>query len=152
MIRTVMMAMVVLGFCAMTWADDTVGASSDESAVRQVFQDLDAAWGKHDAKAVAALYSQKADIITEKGDELDGRDAIEQALGNGFAGNLQDTTLTETIDRIRMIKPDVALVDCEATITHAGADTPHKVHLVSIVSKVDGKWLLETSRAIVYGQ
>lgn len=123
--------------------------ATPEQAIRAGTKDLEAAWAKHDAKAVAALYANDAEIVTESGQTLSGRDGIEQALTDGFANTLQNSTLTESIEKVRLIKPDVAIVDAEAEIK-TGEGDPNKVHLISVIVKQDGKWLIETTRAIAY--
>jgi len=124
-------------------------ASSAEAAVKEHFKDFDQTWAKHDAKALAAFYTEKAEIVTESGQTFSGRDGIEEALSQAFDNSLKDSTLTVTVQKIRMIKPDVALVDSEAQIKQGDAEA-NTLHLVTVLVKQDGKWMTETSRAISY--
>ena len=75
-----------------------------------------------DAKAVAAFYTPKAEIVTESGQALVGRDVIEQTLTDGFENDLKDSTLVVNVEKTRLIKPDVAIVDAEVQIKHGDAD------------------------------
>jgi uncharacterized protein (TIGR02246 family) len=140
---------VLMLACAPTFAEDPVATSGAESAIKEHFKDFDQTWAKHDAKAVAAFYTEKAEIVTESGQTFSGRDGIEQCLTEAFDNNLKDSILTITVQKIRLIKPDVALVDSDAQIKQGDAD-PNTLHLVSILVKQDGKWMTETSRAIAY--
>ena len=130
---------------------DEAPAHTAEQAVKQGVKDLEAAWDKHDAKAVAELYTTEGEIITETGQTLSGRDGIEQALTQAFSDSLKDCTLKETIEKVRLIKPDVAIVDAEAQLKNGDTEV-NKVHVVSVVVKHEGKWLIETTRAIAYRQ
>jgi uncharacterized protein (TIGR02246 family) len=148
--RNWLACIVVALACAPALAAEA-DAPAEEQAIKQHFKDFEAAWAKHDAKAVSAFYTDDADIVTESGHALVGRDAIEQALTNGFADHLQNSTLTETVQKVRLIKPDVALVDADASLKQ-GEGEPNKLHILSVLVKRDGKWLTETTRAIAYRQ
>lgn len=126
-------------------------ATGNQDSINDHFKDFSAAWAKHDAKAVAAFYTPKAEIVTESGQALVGRDVIEQTLSDGFQNDLKDSTLVINIEKTRLIKPDVAIVDAEVQIKHGDAEA-NKLHLVSVLVKEDGKWVTETSRAIAYRQ
>jgi len=147
--RVLLTIVVLVLACAPAFAEEPAAASVAESAIKEHFKDFDQTWAKHDAKAVAAFYTEKADIVTEAGQTFSGRDGIEQALSNGFDNSLKDSTLTITVQKVRLIKPDVALVDSDVQIKQGDADA-NLLHLVSILVKQDGKWMTETSRAIAY--
>ena len=147
--RTLRIIIVLILACAPAFAEEPAAASGAETAIKEHFKDFDQAWDKHDAKAVAAFYTEKAEIVTESGQTFSGRDGIEQCLSNGFDNSLKDSTLTITVQKVRLIKPDVALVDSDLQIKEGDADS-NSLHLVSILVKQDGKWMTETSRAISY--
>lgn len=122
--------------------------SQAEQEIRQRTKELEAAWEKHDAKSVAELFTKDGDVITAKGEKLEGREGIEQSLADGFSGDLKDTTLSEDVQKVRVIKPDVALVDADGELK--GTDNPRRFHVFSVMLKQDGKWVWETTRVIVY--
>ena len=154
--RSVLTFFVLACVCVPALADDSTSSSGAtpaglEAAVKQRAKEFDATWATHDAKAIAAYYTTDGNIITPEGNDLAGRDGIEQALTDAFNGHLKDSTLTTTVEKVRLIKPDVAIVDSGAELKTPDGE-PQKVHLVSVVVKKDGKWLTETTRAIVYRQ
>lgn len=132
-------------------AEDAPAPSSAEKTIKDRSKDFDAAWNKHDAEAVAAYYAVNGEIVTETGDPLAGRDGIQQALTDAFNGGLKDSTLTSTIGTVRLIKPDVAIVDSDIELKTGDAEA-RKLHVVSVIVNKDGKWLNETTRAIAYRQ
>jgi uncharacterized protein (TIGR02246 family) len=136
--------------CSPALAEDST-PQGPESSIKEHFKDFTAAWAKHDAKAVAAFYAPTADAVTEAGFVLAGRDVIEQALTDGFQDNLKDTTLIITFEKARFLKPDVALVDSGIQFKHGDADAD-KLHLISVLTKEDGKWIIQTSRIVAYKQ
>src|SRR5436309_1064131 len=56
----------------------------DEKAIRQVVDAVAKAFDAKDAKAMAALFTQDAEIVNEDGEVSQGREAIEQAFQNIF--------------------------------------------------------------------
>jgi len=133
---------------AFAFAEDST-AGGVESSIKKHFKDFDQAWSRHDAKAVAAFYTEKGEIVTESGQTFSGREGIEQILSEGFDNTLKDSTLTVTVQKIRLIKPDVALVDSDLQIKQADSD-PSMLHLFTLLVNQDGKWMVETSRAVAY--
>ena len=55
------------------------------------------------------------------------------------------------IEKVRLIKPDVALVDSEVTLKR-GNDDGLKFHIVSVLVKHGDTWLTETTRTVKYSQ
>lgn len=132
-------------------AEDAPATPNAEQTIKDRTKDFDAAWNRHDATAVASFYTTAGNIVTENGDELSGRDGIQQALTDAFNGNLKDCTLSSTVGTVRLIKPDVAIVDSDIEMKVGDAE-PRKMHVVSVLVNKDGKWLNETSRAIQYNK
>jgi uncharacterized protein (TIGR02246 family) len=134
-------------------------AAASEAETKEAEQQITArakdyadAWAKHEGKAVADFYTDDGEIITVAGLTFTGRQGIEQGLGDAFNDVIKDTALVERIEKVRLIKPDVALVDSEVQIKPmGGGDTDgEKFHVVSLVVKKDGKWLTETTRCVKY--
>jgi len=110
------------------------------------------AWAKQEGKAIADLYTEDGEIITVTGLTFTGRPGIEQGLGDAFNDVIKDTTLVEKIEKVRLIKADVALVDSDVQIKPAGGGDAdgERFHVVSVLVKRDGKWLTETTRCVKY--
>jgi uncharacterized protein (TIGR02246 family) len=149
--RMLLACLVLSCVTAPLFAEDTPAAPSAEQTIKDRAKEFDATWNKHDAEAVAAYYAKDGDIVTDDGNALSGRDGIQQALTDAFGGQLKDSVLKTTVSTVRLIKPDVAIVDAEAEMKTGDGD-PRKLHLVSVLVNKDGKWLTETTRAIVYHQ
>jgi uncharacterized protein (TIGR02246 family) len=123
-----------------------------EQEIRARAQEFAAAWQKHDAGLIAAFYTADGDLVTGSGQMHSGRDGIEQLLRDAFDGSLKDSTFTSTVEKVKFVKPDVAIVDYDAEIKGGDAGETHKFHLVSVLVKQGDKWLTQTSRAIVYAE
>lgn len=154
--RTLLTCIALICLCAPAFADEPSASSNatsngPEAAIKQRAREFDATWATHDPKAIAAYYTTDGNIVTPDGNDFVGRDGIEQCLTDGFNGNLKDSKLTTTVEKVRLIKPDVAIVDSGAEMKTPDGE-PQKLHLVSVLVKKDGKWLNATTRAIVYQQ
>jgi uncharacterized protein (TIGR02246 family) len=130
-------------------ADD---AAKAEQEIRARAQGFTAAWQKHDAALVAAFYAADGDVITGTGRLLNGREGIERTLTEAFEGGLKDSALSWTVEKVKLIKPDVAIVDYDAQLKGGNADEPRKFHMVEVLVRQGEKWLTQTARAIVYAE
>lgn len=130
-------------------ADD----SKAEQDIKARAEEFTAAWQKHDGGLVAAFYTKDGELVTANGRAYTGRDEIEETLKGAFDGSLKDSTFSWTVEKVKLIKPDVAIADYEAQLKRSASDEePLKFHMVSVLVKQDGKWLTQTSRGIVYAQ
>ena len=149
--RVILACIVLSCLTAPLFAEDAPAASSAEQTIKSRTKEFDEAWNKHDAQAVAAYYTTDGDIVTDDGNTLKGREGIQETLTDAFGGGLKDSTLKTTVSTVRLIKPDVAIVDADADIKTGDAEA-RKIHLISVLVHKDGKWLTETTRAIAYRQ
>ncbi|WP_432145755.1 SgcJ/EcaC family oxidoreductase [Streptomyces sp. bgisy084] len=83
----------------------------DIAAVKAVVEELIAAWGRHDAEAYGALFTQDATYTTYVGTFYQGRRDIVESHRTLFAKFLKDTQLADEILDIRFYGPDVAVVN-----------------------------------------
>jgi uncharacterized protein (TIGR02246 family) len=131
-------------------------AADDSKAEQQIkarAEEFSAAWQKHDGGLIAAFYTKDGELVTGNGRAYSGRDEIEETLKGAFDGSLKDSAFSWTVEKVKLIKPDVAIVDYDAQLKRSASDdAPLKFHMVSVLVKQDGKWLTQTSRGIVYAQ
>jgi uncharacterized protein (TIGR02246 family) len=90
---------------------------ADRQAIRQVAEGFMDAWNHHDAKALAALFSEDADFTNVRGVGASGRANIEKFHAPLFASIFKDTTLKPAYVTIHFIRPDVAAVDVKWEMT-----------------------------------
>jgi len=127
-------------------------ATADKE-IRARAADFSAAWQKHDPALVAAFYAPDGDMVTGQGRAYAGRDAIQEALTAAFDGGLKETAFLWTVEKIKLLKPDVAIVDYDAQIKGSDPNAdPLKFHIVAVLVKQNGKWLTQTTRGINYAQ
>jgi uncharacterized protein (TIGR02246 family) len=90
-----------------------------ETAVRELFRELYAAWAAGDADAFAALYRPDATVVMP-GVFHRGRDVVRDYMAAAFAGPLRGSRGLDEPQDIRFLGPDTAVVVSTAGILMAG--------------------------------
>jgi len=132
---------------------EPVARSTDEAAIRSLYVRYDAAWNKGDAKAMGALWAEDADHVEPDGRTVRGRAALEKELATRFATDLRGTRSVQTVEAVRLVKPDVAVVDAayEVTGVHDAAGKPLpplKGRYVDIWIKRGNTWQIIVDRPV----
>ncbi len=116
--------------------------AEDEAAIRKNDEAYVAAYNKHDAKAIAAMWSPEAVYVDpETGEESVGREQIEKEFADTFA-DLKDATLEIKVSGIKFMSPNVALESGTARVLRPKED-PDESTYSALYVKRDGKWLLD---------
>lgn len=116
--------------------------ATDEAAIRKNDAAYVEAYNKHDAKAVAAMWSPEAVYVDpETGDESVGRDQIEKEFADTFA-DLKDATLEIKVSGIKFLSPNVAIESGTARVIRP-KEQPDESTYSALYVKRDGKWLLD---------
>jgi uncharacterized protein (TIGR02246 family) len=137
-------ACVVIACCASCFSLRVCHAdqAEDEAAIRKNDEAYVEAYNKHDAKAVAALWSPEAVYVDpETGDEATGREEIEKEFATTFAG-LKDAKLEIDVDSIKFFSPNVAIETGAARIIRPDAEPDESTYSALFVKR-EGKWLLD---------
>lgn len=118
--------------------------TNEVEAIRATSLAFEAAFNKHDAKAVAALWTEDGDYHDDAGAIYQGRKAIEQIYAKLFAAD-KSAKIRVFIDSIRLLSDGAAIEDGRAVSSaQLGAPAMSKYSVVHV--KVDGKWLMSTVR------
>jgi len=128
------------------------GQKEEDAAIRERHDQWCAAWNSHDAKRMAAFFAADGDLVNPFGREARGTAAIEKLFTEEQAGPMAGTTYSGTVESIRYIGKNVAIIDVAAEITgmkgpDGAAMPPFKHHVTWIAQKKDGKWMALGARA-----
>lgn len=117
--------------------------SSDDVAIRKLTENYCAAFDRHDAKALAELWSPNAEYVSPiSGHAIHGRAAIEKDFAAMFQAE-SSARLTVKIESIRFVTPDVAIQDGSASVVQPGEAPSESTVTVALVKK-DGHWLIDS--------
>jgi len=96
----------------------------DEAAIRQLIDDMAAAWNRGDAPAYGARYRADGTFTNVNGTFHDGREAFDRRHEEVLRGPFKGTTVSMTIRKLRFLGPDVAVADIDTAITGCRAKWP----------------------------
>jgi uncharacterized protein (TIGR02246 family) len=86
------------------------GTDQDRTEIRRLFDGLNAAWGRADAEAFGAAFTEDADYVTFVGTHYRGRAKIVEMHAALWAKFLKGSRLLGGISDIRFVTPDAAVV------------------------------------------
>ncbi len=91
-------------------------------AVDQLLAETAEAWNAGDARAYGARYCPDGTFTNTDGTLDLGRDEVVRTAEEAFQGVLAGTKLSLVVRKLRLIRPDVAVVDIDARVS--GMPTP----------------------------
>ena len=116
--------------------------TTEERALHGVVYQLEGAWNAGDGAAFAALFTEDADCIHILGGYYTGRDAIEAGHRMIFGTIYKGSTLHYSVEKIKFVRPDVALVFLRQHLQFAesGAAQELDARPTIVAVKNDGAW------------
>jgi len=136
--------MTALRVLVIVAASAAAAAAEDETAIRRVLADSTAAFNRHAPNLTPEGYAEEFDVVSPAGERLTGK----PNLGEAFKTFLKNAKKVETVQRIRYIRPDVALVDAEFEFTGVEVK-PSKGLETLVLVKVDGRWVITALRTMI---
>ena len=116
--------------------------SGEEKAIREIAQAFVTAFNAADAPAVAALFTDDAEVLLDQGEPIVGKEAIQARFADLFASTEEKTTIALETASIRFLSPVVAVEEGSSTITRPGDPAiSEKGRYTVVYVKSEGKWL-----------
>jgi uncharacterized protein (TIGR02246 family) len=146
--RRLLLACVAISILMIVAAKATTlaGSAGDEAAIRRVLEERNAAYNKHDAKAIAAVYAADVDLVTGTGRYLAGRAEVERYYAESFNGVDKNATVETENSKVRFLTGDVATLDIDGVVV-GRTDGTARNHATWIFVKRNGKWTVVSVRA-----
>jgi uncharacterized protein (TIGR02246 family) len=117
--------------------------TTEERPLYEVVEKLEAAWNNSDSVAWTALFADDADFIHILGGHFLGRGAIEHGHRMIFDSIYKGSRNKFTVEKIRFVRPDVAIVFLGAHLKWylEGAEQEVKARPTLVAHKKDnGEW------------
>ena len=121
--------------CVVAFA--SVFAQQPDADMKKITDDYLAAFNSGDAKALAALHTTDAVRLTQTGELLKGRTAIEQDFAKALAGPFKGAKLAVIIGSVQAITPDVRHAEGTYEVTGPVA---MKGRYVTTLVRQGGQW------------
>lgn len=152
MTRYLFLAALILLAFPMT-AHRASAGSSGEEAIRKLYASYDETWNRGDAAALAAFWAEDANHMEPDGQTVAGRTALAKRLAERLGADLKGTHSHQTIEAIRFVTADVAVVDASYEVTGAHdlagkSKPPLTGRYVDIWVKRSGKWKITVDRPV----
>ena len=91
-------------------AASQIAPAGEEQVIRRVLATFYAGWNEHDADKMVSAYAEDIDHIDVFGEWQKGRATLRDELARLHAGPLGTSQKTYRVEKIRFLKPDVAVV------------------------------------------
>ena len=111
--------------------------ATDEAGIRAHVAGFEAALNKRDFAAFAAQFVPDGDLILVDGPTSSGQDAIRRTLEAAWANAPAARRATITVEKIRSLGSDIAVVDASARFSEG---EPTQDRGTSVVVRRDGAW------------
>jgi uncharacterized protein (TIGR02246 family) len=124
-------------------------SAADEGEIQTLIDALTDAWKRGDAKAYGARVMPDATFTNVNGEFYVGREAFDRRHAEVFSGVFRGTTLAMTINKLRFVRPDVAIADIDTEVSGArlrplgaavGPDGALRSRLLMALVKEQGAW------------
>jgi uncharacterized protein (TIGR02246 family) len=141
--RTYLVCVAIACCTSWFWTHDCCAdQAADEAAIRKNDEVYVEAYNRHDAKAIAAMWSPEAVYMDpDTGDAAVGREAIEKVFA-GTLANLKGAKLEIKVKSIQFVSPNVAIETGVARVVRPKAK-PEESTYTAVNVKREGKWLLD---------
>ena len=121
------------------------GTRNDEEAIKAVIAATTDAFSRHDAKAWVKLCTPDAQLVTVRGESMNGVGEIEKGLTTIFQTRGRNVTLETLGVAVRFIRPDVALAhvtnELSGLVNPEGQAVPSHLELsIRVLVKDQGIW------------
>ena len=118
---------------------------NDEDAIKAVMAETTDAFSRHDAKAWVKFCTPDAQLVTVRGESMNGVSEIEKGLTAIFQTRGRNVTLKTLRVAVRFIRPDVALAHVTnelSGLVSPGGETllPHQELSIRVLVKDQGTW------------
>lgn len=120
------------------------GLSEGEKAILAVDEAFVRDYNKGDSKALAAMFTEDAEVVEGDGGAYQGRDLVEKRLAETFANSPGARIAIET-DAIRFLSPEVAKEEGRTLVTPKEG-SPRESSFTVLYVKRDGRWLISSVR------
>ncbi|MFJ5032924.1 SgcJ/EcaC family oxidoreductase [Streptomyces sp. NPDC088560] len=126
------------------------GAGDDVQEIRALWSRMTRGWAAGDAALFAASFTEDCDFTTVRGEKPAGRSGIEAGHEALFQGPFAGTLLDAQVVSVRFLRPGLATVEAESTITARSGEPLTSTHALAVVERTpERRWLIRAFHNMV---
>ena len=110
-------------------------------AVDQLVGEIAEAWNAGDARAYGARYCPDGTFTNTDGTLDLGRDEVVRTAGEAFQGVLAGTKFSTAVRKVRLVRPDVAVVDLDTRVSGTPGGEVRISQMLVLVEEDDRWWI-----------
>jgi uncharacterized protein (TIGR02246 family) len=118
--------------------------SKEEKEIQAVDEAFVLAYNKGESKALAAMFTEDAEVVEANGDRYQGRELIEESFAATFAES-KGAKIDFEIEAIRLLHPEVIKEEGRSIVTPVKGAPLVRLYTVLYVKR-DGRWLISSVR------
>lgn len=111
------------------------------AAVDQLVGEIAEAWNAGDARAYGARYCPDGTFTNTDGTLDLGRDEVVRTAEEAFQGVLAGTTFSTAVRKVRLVRPDVAVVDLDTRVSGTPGGEVRISQMLVLVEEDDRWWI-----------
>jgi uncharacterized protein (TIGR02246 family) len=135
--------MVAILWLSLNFSSASSGSDVDEKAIRAGLATFYEGWNAHDVEKMVSIYSDDIDHINTRARWNQGKPAITDALRTFHSGPGKNDQKTHVVEKIRFIKPDVAVIQVRSLSTVGNIGT-------YVMTKESKGWLVVSFTNVEY--
>lgn len=123
--------------------DSLTGRAAEEYAIRTLLARFYAGWNAHEANEMVSVYADDIDHINVFGEWRRGKEFLRPEISEFLAGPGRNSQKTYTVEKIRFVRPDVAVAHVRSLSTVGNIGT-------YVLAKDAGQWLVVSFTNVGY--
>lgn len=127
---------------AFSQTTNTANESDMPKAIAAAARQMETGWNTKSGAAFAQPFAEDSDYVVINGMHIKGRAAIAAGHQGIFDTVYKDSTLSLTLENVRLLRPDVALahVRSELRVTHGETTQTGSARITLVLTKSGHKW------------
>ena len=140
-----LVALTIVAACSITvvaQGSQKSQQAQDEAAIRENVRKMEEGWNTKNGTLFAEPYAEDADVVAVGGFVRKGHDVIEKAHWDLFKGVFKNSTIALKVKQLRLLRPDVALVQVDNTNKFQLGEATHEfISVITLVMTNEaGRW------------
>jgi uncharacterized protein (TIGR02246 family) len=137
------LALATMSFAGLAATSHAQSQQQEEQAVRALLAQFYEAWNAHDVDKMVSVYAEDVDHINVFAEWHRGRQDVGEDLRLLHTKAKYDIRKTYTVEKIRFVRPDLAVVQVRSLSTVGNLGT-------YVLSKAEGRWQVVSFTNVAY--